>query len=191
MALVEIDEAELAAKNRVVNWVNGALADPKTRKKALQLAKERDPTFTAPELEQDALIDDRLGKFETRILTALEARETREQERDLASQKTAMEQRWLTGRKAARDAGHSDEGIAKLEEFMETNGIIDHGLALPAFERLHPPPEPVATGDNRWGFFDVKTTESPDLKPLFEGRDEDFLRTQIAATLAEVRGTAR
>src|SRR6266851_10296882 len=140
MALVEIDEAELAAKNRVVNWVNGALADPKTRKKALQLAKERDPTFTAPELEQDALIDDRLGKFETRILTALEARETREQEKDLAAQKAAMEQRWLAGRKGARDAGHTDEGIAKLEEFMEANGIIDHGLALPAFERLHPPP---------------------------------------------------
>ena len=188
MALIEIDEAELAAKNRVVKWTNDVLANPKTRKRALQLAQDIDPNFTAPELEQDAQIDARLNAIEKLIRDDQEARSAADSAARTEREKNQLEQRWLTGRASLREAGYTDEGVGKIEEFMQEHGIVDHGIALPAFERLNPRPVPPATRDNRWGFFDAKTTESPDLKPLFEARDEDFLRTQIASTLAEVRG---
>lgn len=186
--MAEVDEAELAAKNRVVSFVNLALNNPKTRTRVLEIQKELDPTFTAPELQQRAYVDERLGAIETLIREDQETRRKADTERETAQQKRELETRWFAGRKSIRDAGYTEEGVGQLEEFMEQNGIVDHGIALPAFERLHPPPPPVATGDNRWGFFDTQTTENPDLKSLFEGREEDFLRTQIAATLADVRG---
>lgn len=187
MPVIEIDEAELAAKNRVVSFVNKALSDPKTRQRVLEIQQQLDPTFTAPELQQRAYVDERLDEIKKLISEDQESRRKADEERTAAQQKAELERSWLTSRQRIREAGYSDEGIGKLEEFMEKNGILDHGLALPAFEKLHPPPTPVATGDNRWGFFDAKTTEAPDLKPLFEGRYEDFVDTQVAATLAELR----
>jgi hypothetical protein len=188
MPEVVVDEAELSAKNRVISFVNQALTNPKTRTRVLEIQKELDPNFTAPELQQREYVDERMDRLEKLIVETTDAHTKREQERDAAAQKRDLEHRWLTGRKSVRDAGYTEEGVGQLEEFMEHNGIVDHGIALPAFEKLHPPPAPVSTGDNRWGFFDAQTTESPDLKPLFEGREEDFLRSQIAATLADVRG---
>jgi hypothetical protein len=188
MAVVEIDEGELAAKNRVIGFVQKALADPKQRLRVLEIQKGLDPSFTAPELEQRAYVDERLGSIEKLIRDDQEARRTAEETRDAARAKAELEQNWLRTRQSVRAAGYTEEGIGELESFMEKNGIVDHGIALPAFEKLHPPPAPIASGDNRWGFFDAKTTEAPDLKPLFEGRDEDFTRAQIASTLSELRG---
>jgi hypothetical protein len=184
---IEIDEAELAAKNRVLGFVNSALNNPKTRGKVLEIQKELDPNFTAPELETRQYVDERLGAIEKLLKEDIEARSKRDAERAEAEQKAALEARWNAGRETARRVGYTDEGMAKLEEYMQRHGILDHAIAMPAFERENPLPKPVETGDNRWGFFDVATTESPDLKPLFEGNDEQFLRTQIAATLNEFR----
>lgn len=191
MPMTEVDEAELAAKNRVLGFVNTALANPKTRTKVLEIQKVLDPNFTAPELETRSYVDDRLGAIETLLK---EDREERAKERDAektARDQAALNQRWLNGRETMRGRGFSDEGVGQLEEFMATKGILDHEDALPRFLELNPPPPQIETGDNRWGFFDAKTRETPDLKPLFEGNDELFLAQQIAATLAEVRGQRR
>lgn len=188
MAKIEVDEAEWQARERVLGFVNRAFANPATRTKVLEVQKALDPNFTAPELEQKAYVDERLSAIEKLIRDDQEARQKREVEKEEAEQKAALERRWNEGKRVAQRAGYTDEGLGKLEEYMTQHGILDHSIAMPAFERENPLPKPIETGDNRWGFFDTQTTESPDLKPLFDGNDEQFLRQQIAATLNEVRG---
>lgn len=187
MATIEVDEADYAAKQRIFGFVERALGNPKTRTRVLEVQKELEPNFSAPELEQRAYVDERVDAIEKLIREDIDTRKQREQERDEAAQKAALEQRWHAGQSAARNKGYSDDGIAKLEEYMQRHGIIDHAIAMPAFEQENPLPQPIETGDRRWGFFDAQTTESPDLKPLFEGNEEQFLRQQITATLNEVR----
>lgn len=188
---VEIDEGELAAKNRVVGFVNTALANPKTRARVLEIQKELDPSFTAPELETRSYVDSAIGEIKGMIGSFIEETKKDRETREAAEQRAALEARWNVGRAAARERGYSAEGTEKLEEYMQQHGLIDHGIAMAAFERENPLPQPIATGDNRWGFFDAQTQESPDLKPLFEGNEDQFLSNQIRSTLAEVRGQRR
>lgn len=185
---IEVDENELAAKNRVVGWVNQALQNPKTRQRVLEIQHELDPNFSAPELQVRQYVDEQLGGIKQLIENDIAERNRRDQEREEAAQKTALEQQWASGRRTAKAAGYTDDGLGKLEDYMQQHGIMDHGIAMPAFERENPLPKPIESGDNRWGFFDAQTTESPDLKPLFDGNDEQFLNTQITATLREIRG---
>lgn len=184
---VEIDEAELAAKNRVLGFVSTALSNPKTRGKVLEIQKELDPNFTAPELEQRAYVDTQIGEIKSLVTGFIDDFKKTTEESRAAADRAALEKRWAEGEASARQRGYSKEGIEHLHAYMEKNGLIDHGIAMAAFERENPLPTPVATGDNRWGFFDAQTTESPDLKPLMEGNEEGFLKAQIAATLREVR----
>ena len=188
MPPVEIDESVLAAQQRVVGFVNQALTNPKTRTRVLEIQQELDPNFTAPELETKTYVDGAIGELKTMLGTFIDETKKTAEEQKAAAERAALEQKWATGRVAAQNRGYDTAGMEKLEEYMQKNGLIDHSIAMAAFERENPLPPPIATGDNRWGFFDAQTTESPDLKDLFEGREDAFLNKQIAATLAEVRG---
>jgi len=70
---------------------------------------------------------------------------------------------------------------------MQDNGVFDHAIAMPAFERANPPPEPVMTGSQRWNFTENPQSQ-PDLKALFDGNEEAFLGVAIPAAIRDVRG---
>jgi hypothetical protein len=99
-----------------------------------------------------------------------------------------LENQWLSGRQKLRDAGYNDEGITKVEDFMEKRGVADHEIAMAAFERENPPPKPVATGGTRWNFFDQRDAGNLGLDALMKGDDDGFLAQALPAALKEGRG---
>ena len=156
-------------------FVRRGLANPKTRSKLLEIQKTLNPEISVPEIDAANPILEKLNSLEER----LDGREQNEANAALAS-------RWNTGREKARRAGYAEEGLANLEKFMEERGILDHQDAMAAFERANPKPTP-ATNSGAWNFFTPPPDASPDLKLLYEGRDEDWLSQMIPDTLNKVR----
>jgi hypothetical protein len=73
---------------------------------------------------------------------------------------------------------------------MEEKGVADHEVAAAAYERLHPPVEPVrAVGGNRFDMFEPSERASDSMKALLENPDsEHALGSVINETLRSVRG---
>ena len=190
MALVEIDEAQLGAYQKVTDELNRLLNNPKTRRMVLQAKKTLDPDALIPELdaaepiraEQDAL-SQKLDALQKRLDEAEEKRA----ERERLSELTAT---WEKGRGKLRANGYTDEGLSEVEKFMEEKGIADHEVAAAAFERLHPPVEPVrSTGGNRFDLFSVEDRSSDQMKSLLANPDDPMaLDSIINDTLRQVRG---
>ena len=189
---VEVDENELAALRRVTGFVNSALANPETRQTILMAQRKLNPNVPIPELDAAKPVQDALAELRNEMKADREAREAEKREREAASVEAKARQQWNQGRKSLHKAGWNDEGVKVIEEFMEKRGIADHEVAAAAYEKMHPAPEaPVGGGPNRFDLFGSKAKNGEALKPLFEGRDDEFLGTMIQQTLADVRGTAR
>lgn len=185
---IEIDENDLAQFRIVQDFVSKGLANPKTRKLLKAAERELYPDRAVPEEDAKAEVMTRVDELEARLAAEREAREKDKTERTEAENKAALARQWQAGQAAARRAGYTDEGLAELEKFMEARGVFDHDIAIPAFERLHPPPEPTTAGNGAsWNFFD-RPSEAPDIQALLEGRDEEFLAKTIPQVLKEVRG---
>jgi hypothetical protein len=187
MAKVEVDETEWRAYQQVYTAVQQGWKDPKVREKLLEAHALQHPEAAHPEItlrsSLDAFKTEILGEFSKfREETAKE--KTDREERDSRDRLNA---RWTQSQSAARAAGYTPEGLEKLEKFMEAHGVADHRIAIPAFERENPPPEPVTTGGQRWDFFGAKETRPPDLNALLEGNEDAFLAQAIPEALAAVR----
>lgn len=190
MAKIEVDENEYAELRRVGEVAQLIGKDPKARALLQEAVALAAPDQAGPETRIRREVNERLGAFEQKFDEFLAGAKKDKEDREAADQTKALEQRWLTQRAAARDAGYTDDGLQKLEEFMEKNGIADHSIAIPAFEKLNPPPEPVATGSSHWNFFDQREQGVGEgaFKALMEGNDEAFLAATIPNALKEVRG---
>jgi hypothetical protein len=190
VALVEIDETQLGAYQKVTEELNRLLNNPKTRRMVLQAKKTLDPDALIPELdaaeplraEQDA-ISQKLDALQKRLEEAEEKRVERERLQELSSV-------WEKGRSKLRTNGYTDEGLQEVEKFMEEKGIADHEVAAAAFERLHPPVEPVrSTGGNRFDLFNADDRTSDHMKALLNNPDDPIaLDSIINDTLRQVRG---
>ena len=197
MPKVEIEEAELAnlresasQKRRYDDIMSLIDKNPSARAKLQAAVAEGAPEHAGPyhKLREEftegiASIGKKMDEF---MAAQAQAAETRKEE----DARNALERRWLDGRTKARDQGYTPEGLTQLEDFMEKNGIADHLLAIPAFERVNPPPEPIVTGGSRWNFFDRNAEAEQDAayKALMNGNDDEFLAHAIPAALKEVRG---
>ncbi|MGH7053812.1 MAG: hypothetical protein ACREFA_08335 [Stellaceae bacterium] len=174
---VEVDEAQLAQYRVLQDFVSKGLSNPKTRKLIKAAERELYPDRAVPEEDAKAEVMARVDQLEERLAA-------QERERNQG----ALTRQWQTGQAAARKAGYTDEGLQDLEKFMEERGVFDHELAIPAFERLHPPPEPTTVGSAaNWNLFDIPK-DGPDMQMLMEGRDEEFLAKTIPQVLKDVRG---
>lgn len=188
MPKIEIDEADLAQFQVVRDFVSKGLANPKTRKLLKAAERELYPDRAVPEEDAKAEVMGAVDELRKELAEERQAREKDRTERTEAENKAALARQWQAGQKAARDSGYTDEGLAALEKFMEERGVFDHELAIPAFERLHPPPEPTTVGNgSNWNLFDTPK-DSPDIQALMEGRDEEFLAKTIPSVLKEIRG---
>lgn len=188
MALVEIDETELANYRQLADSYNKALRHPKARPLLIDaIAEVNDQVANAPDrlirqelAARDSAINEKLDKF-------IEGLSTREQQREEHEKISGLERDLAAGRQIARAAGYTADGLKELEEFKAEAGILDYGDAIAAYERRNPPPTPVATGGNRWDFLSVPESELPDLKPLLEGNEDAFLNRTISQTLRDIR----
>lgn len=187
MAVVEIDETELGQYRQAVAFVQGALADPKTRRKILEVQKLRHPDVAIPEIDAaDPILAEvqKLGERVEAFITETQQEKAAREDRD---RQATLAQQWEAGRAMARARNYTDEGLKNLEDFMEKKGVADWEVGMAAYEQLNPAPPPAVTGSTHWHLFDQQTREAPDFKPLFDGDDETFLAQAVPAALRDVR----
>lgn len=190
MALVEIDESELNSHRQVTQAMQNLLNNPKTRRKILEAQKELNPNMVIPELDAAEPLRAEYKSLSDQIASMAKIIEddkaAREQEKTLSK----LQKQWDSGRGKLRAAGYTDEGLAEVEKFMEEKGVADHEVAAAAYERLHPPVEPVRpVGGNRFDMLDARESSSDSMKALLENPDnEHALGSVINETLRSVRG---
>lgn len=185
----EIDENQLAAFRAYDDFYRKASSNASHRKLLKQLEKAVYPDAAVPEIDAadavTAALDDKLKAITDRIDGFTKSLE----ERDSRAKEDEIKARWANGQRYVREAGYTTEGLADLEKFMQERGIFDHDIALPAYERLHPPAEPATVGNGeRWNFFDVPKDDEAIKQLLETNNDEVFLREMIPAALRDVRG---
>ena len=190
MPKVEIEESELANLKRVNDVAALIGKNPKARALLQEAVALAAPDEVGPEHRIRTEVSEQVSGLSKKLDDFLAAQVSERDERKADEAKRDIEQRWVSSRRKALDSGYTEEGMKGLEDFMEKNGIADHMLAIPAFERLNPPPEPIVTGGSRWNFFDVRDGAENEaaLKDLLSGNDEGFLARAIPAALKEVRG---
>ena len=184
---VEIDETELANYKSVASVLALIEKHPEARALAQKAVALAAPERAGPEIKIRGELDERFGKLESVVTSFIDEQKKDREERAAADAKSRLEREWMDGRRKLRDAGWQTDSIDQLEKFMEERGVADHEVAASHFEKLHPPPEPVMTGSNKFNWFD-QPAEQTDLKPLLEGREDEFLGPAIANALKEVRG---
>ncbi len=184
----EIDETELANLRRVAAVADKISKHPEARgllQKAISVAV---PDEAGPEIRMRAELDEFKTSLLTELKTDREAREKKDAEETTARQQGDNQKRWNSGREYARNSGYLDDGLTKLEEYMEREGIFNHKHAIAAFERENPPAPPPITGGSGFNWFQqADQANDTALKALYEGRDEDFLGSMIPQAIAESR----
>jgi hypothetical protein len=185
----EIDDAKFAELQNLDAFVRRGLANPKTRRKILEVQKTLNPETAVPELDESdplhAKIDaiaDSFEKFKGEL-------SSKEAERAEQARLTELQNKFAAGRAVAKKHGYADDGLVKLEKFMEEDGIGNHEHAIPFFEKVNPPPVPATNSGTRWDFFGQQTPDGADLKPLFDGHEEQWLNSAVADTLNRVRNS--
>lgn len=186
----EIDDAQLAAFQNVDAFVRRGLQNPKTRRKLLEIQKTLNPDTAIPELDESDPLHEKIAALDKKIDDFAEGLTKRDTERAEEVRLAEMRGKWEAGQAFARKKGYADEGLKKLETFMEQHGIANHEHAIPFFEKQNPPPVPAVSSGTRWDFFGPQTSETPDLKKLYDGQEEAFLNETIADTLNRVRNAA-
>lgn len=184
---VEIDETELANLRRIASVADLVAKHPKARGMMQEAVRVAAPDQAGPETILRNEFSEGLNAIRDELKADREAREKAAAERAEADSIASLRSRWETGRGRARASGYTDEGLEKLEKFMEERGVADHEIAIPAFERANPPPEPVVSGNQSWNFLGSPGEAAPDLKMLFDGDEEGFLRQAVPTALASVR----
>ncbi len=191
MAVVEVDETQWASATRVVGTVEKMLANPQTRRAILEAQKVLNPNLSIPEIDAPAAGMARIAQLEAALEAQRQAFEDDKKGRAEEKRRQTLEEKWDAGRNRLKRAGWSDEGISKVEKFMEERLVADHEVAAAAFERLNPEPAAVVTSSpNRFDLFATKNSGASDeaSKMLLAGNDEGFLANMIPQTLAELRG---
>lgn len=183
----EITEAQLREYQNIDAFVRRGLSDPKTRRKILEVQKHHHPDTAIPELDESEPLREEIATLRSEWQRDKDERAAKDAEREEQDRMAQLSGKWTAGQTLARKKGYADEGLAKLEKFMEEQGILNHEAAIPYYEQLNPPPVPVTSSGSRWDFFGPQPTDSPDLKLLYEGHDEQWLNTVIPDTLNRVR----
>ena len=168
MAQVELDETEYKNLQNIAGAMQRMLANPKTRSKILEAQKIINPDAIIPELDANKPV---LDKLEAVTADLAEAKKSWAEEKAAAKeaqQRAALESAWSNSRAKALQAGYTAEGIDALEKFMVEKGIVDHEVAMPAFEKLNPPQKMIDQGDGR---FDQEQTGNVRLRAHDGGRD--------------------
>ena len=176
----DIDDGTYAQLANLDAFVRRGLSNPKTRRKLLEVQKTLNPDIAIPEIDESDPVRTRIDELEQKW-------ETKENERAEAERLAGLTNRWNQGRAAAKKKGFTDEGLEKLEAFMQEHSIGNHEAAIPYYNEVNPPPAPAQSSGTRWDFFGPQAEDGPDLKLLYEGRDEEFLDKTIRDTLGKVR----
>jgi hypothetical protein len=187
MPKVEIEEDELARLNRVQNTLRTIVGNPKAKVLLEQAHKLVDPQAVTPELDRINEIKEPVSVVEKKVDDFIAAQTKRDEEREkkekldaLSAKYDRQKQQLISGTMTGEK--WTDEGVKKLETFMQDRGIIDFDIAVPAFERLHPPPPPATPSSSRWDFTEIGTGDADkDLKAMLDSRGNNEVLTDKMA----------
>jgi hypothetical protein len=188
--LIEVDEGEWAAHRRVTEAMQKLLNNPTTRRKVLEAQKILDPNLAIPELDAAEPLRSEMNDVRSTVDELKQMLADQKAEREQEARMAKLNKTWEAGQSKLRTNGYTDEGLAEVEKFMELHGVADHEVAAAAFERMHPPAEPVkAVGGNRFDLFEPDTRSSEEMQKLFADPDDPMvLNSLINNTLRQVRG---
>lgn len=191
MAMTEIDEAELVSLRTNNNLLAVAMANPKAREQVLRGLKTAKPDLPIPELDAKEPVLEELRNFGKSITELRDEFKADKEARSDAERMGKLQALWADGRQKASKEGYAGESLQALEKFMEENGVASHEIAIPAFERLHPAPAPVANSTGKFDFFARKADDNDKtMKMLWDGDSDGFLNNAIGDTLKQMRGAA-
>lgn len=197
MPKVEIDEVQLQADTKLRNTVDAMLKNPKARRKFLEGLKTVKPDENIPELEETPT-EKKLKELEDSLAAEKKAREEAEAKAIADKRLSDLAGARATQESQLRADKWTDEGITKIKEFAEKQGILDLTVAAAAFEKLHPPAD-LITPQSRsggWDFMQPLPDTDKDAKFVNElikskGENEPLLAQRTQDALAEVRGQRR
>jgi hypothetical protein len=187
---IEIDEAELANYKALSGFLNKALANPKTRREILKVQKQLDPNASIPELDANEPVLGEVDALRKELASFREENAKERHDREERDRVAALTTRWNTGRDSLRKAGYNEDGIKKIEEIMEQEGIANHDVAQAYFERLNPPPAPVRPAAAAFNMLDQIHGAPEDVfKDLIssKGQDDNVLQRSINKVLSDTR----
>jgi hypothetical protein len=191
MAMIEIDEAELARNRQVIGFVQAALGNPKTRREILKIDKTLNPEKAIPELDAADPLHDELKALREEMQKDRDERKAAADAKKSEDDKASWEREWSRGQQKLRDLRVSDEAITEIEKLMTDRGIVDHEAGLALFEKMHPAPPPVMNGSSRFGWFDGDEKDQPDVKLLLDQKYDDFLGQAIDRARADFRANGQ
>lgn len=172
----ELTEEEYRNLKSLQGTVQNMLKNPKSAVLLEKAHKEIDPKAPTPRLDAEAerlaLLEEpnkRVAALEARLEAEETARVKRENDAKIASLAARHEQAFA----ALRKQRWTEDGIAGLKKMMEEKGIIDVEIAAAAYERLHPPAEPLQQGRiGGFNLFEPASDEDADWKKLLETKGE-------------------
>lgn len=195
--MVEVDETQLLASNRVTATVSQMLAKPEARKLLLQAQKLVQPDTPIPELDAKNEVLDAVAQVNKRLDDEAAARQKEREDREAEEKTRGFQETWNQGKRDLARRGYTDEAVTEIEKLAQERGIVDLEAASALFDRIHPPASATSSaGFGNWGLFEPPaegTDQANFLKAMIESRGDDdaALSAEISKTLMDIRGQSR
>ena len=192
MALVEIDDAELAGYRRLHSTVQTIIRhSPKAAalmEEAHKLVAPKTPTPYSDRLKAD---EEPLNELRKTLAEIKAEREAEKAEREKREKLDSLGAKVDSDLARLRRSGWMDDAVDGVRKIMADKGIGDVMDAATIYERDNPPSN-VATpsGQGAWKFFDGVGDGEVDLKKMIEGQgqSESLTDKMVNDTLRSVRG---
>jgi hypothetical protein len=193
---VEIDETEYNQDRQIRQALGKIVANPKAKLLLQQAHKTVDPNAITPELDREVSDNDRVAAVKKELDEFKAATEKATREREDAAKLTLLKERIDTGLSRIQSRERlTEDGIKKVREIMENEGILDAEAAYAVFEKRNPtamPATPRSLGSGAWGFTDVQDTDqgAAYAKSLLDtkGSNDLVLAREVQAALHDIRG---
>ena len=171
MALAETGQAELEQLRALAKsalpakqLIDKLGANPKTRRRILELMKEINPDVSIPELDAAKPYADELASLREEMKADRKALADEKAEAAKRAGEHEIENKIASGRKSLRERGYQDDGIQAIEKLMQDRGLIDYDAAEALFSREMPKDEPITpNGINSRSFEFTDPSEADDL----------------------------
>lgn len=190
MPLIEVDEAEVQQSRKLKELVETMAKDPRTRREFTKLVKTVNPESKLPDPPAEPW-EDKVTALEKQLADERKAREDAEAKRAQDERLGTIKQRQDREFGELRQAKWTDDGLKKVQELMDQEGILSPLIAASHIERLHPPQAPVTpSGSGSWNFAELSDDGDADLKKLIDTKGESMPLTDkmVRDALADHRG---
>lgn len=191
MALVELDEMEVARLRQIEQVAGKMMRDPKAKKLLEMAHKQVDPNAITPALDQERQIQEPVNAALERVKDLEAKLQTERDEREKAEKLSVLNKTINDGFAELRKQGWQEDGIKAVDALMQEKGILDPTIAAAYIEKTMPPQQPATpSGSGMWNFVGGIQDGEADLKKLIDskGEYEPLIDKMAHDALNEFRG---